>query len=149
MDSKQTQMTIFGNEENVKVRAKKIAKSIDLALVIAASEDFCAPCFVPGTGNKGTWYISVDGTGYAYGTGTLLGLTDKLRVHSVDSMIARAIVSQSYAGLLGTALMNGKAIRILPSAPGCVTMASYGILSGTGKPATFRRVNNKWERLGR
>jgi len=143
----QKQLTIFGAERELRGPAKRVPKAVDLGLVVQASESLCAPCFVPGAdGKKGTWYLSIDGTAFAYGFGTMAGLTGRFRVSGAD-FITHAIVTNGYSQLLGTALMNGKAIKVFPSAPGTVTVAAFGILSGVGKQITFKRVNGRWEKV--
>lgn len=135
----QKQITIFGNEEEVKATSHPV---IDLALVVRASEDLSAPCFVPGA-KKGTWYMSIDGKAYAWAPGTMSGLTGDWKVVGAGSL-TRALVGQAFTSMVGTCLMDGKAIKVLPSVPGSVTIASFGILSGEGRPKTYYRVGNRW-----
>lgn len=134
----QKQVTIFGAEAEVKGRNHSLSDAECAAL----SELLNRPVFQAGKKGKGTWISSAKSGAWARGTGTKMGLTGGMDAINMGGGFGDHIVKTWMPSVIGTCLMDGRAIEVLPSPPDKVNFRFFGVM-GSGNLITIDKQDLK------
>lgn len=134
----QKQTTIFGAEKDLTVKNKMPSERECAAL----SEKFNRPVFIPGRMGRGLWITSVKPGAWVRAGGNKMGINGVVKAVGVDmnSGFAQEIAVSWAPGVIGTCLMDGKALEVLPSPPDSINFKAFGVMGTSHKTFSIPKL---------